>query len=174
MSEIVGGIRARLIYDSIYYWTYEALEALGWFDSGRKHGAIRFDGGSVDADEEIPLNTLALTDEDLWELEAELGSNMSENRWTFYLDFFAESDVLGKEMVHDLRDILGGRMSSIGRDKAHVPVYDYRLATPTIQFYVDIEDLVVDRARDFPKPWQKHWFALRFDVVDSYTDEAAT
>jgi hypothetical protein len=173
VSQIVGGLRARLIRDSTYRWIYDGLAALGWFDAGRRHLPVSFTGKPVDADQEIQFNTVALVDLDTGEYDLELGSNLAEHRTTYYVDFYAESDVVGKELIHDVRDILAGRMSSIGRAHPHVPVYDYRQATPPLAFYVEVEDLVVDRAHDFPKPWLKNWYACRFDIVDHYGDETS-
>lgn len=172
MSTIVGGLRARLIRDSIYHCIYEALANLGWFDTGRQHRAIVFTGTIVDQATEIPLNTIGLSDEDLIESDFELGSTGVETRWTYYVDFFAEDDVIGKHLIHDVRDIVGGRMSSIGRADASIEIFNYTEATPSVFTVVDIENAIVDRAVDFPKAWLKHWYTCRFDVVDHYYDEA--
>ena len=172
MSHPVGGIRERLVLDSIYHTLYDSLEALGWFDSGRKHTAISFTGDATPQDTEIDLNTITLSDEDMDETDLELGSTSVETRWTMYVDFFAENNSIGKAVAGDIRDILGGRMSTIGRDDASIQVLDYRLATPTALFRVHIEDILQDKAHDFPKPWQKHWYTVRFVVYDAYDDEA--
>lgn len=171
MTTIVGGLRARIIRDSLYHMLHDSLDALDWFDAGRRHRPIVFTGTSTDRQTEIALNTLVLSDDNLTETEYELGSNGIESTWTFYIDFYAEDDDVGKHLIHDVRDILGGRMSTIGRTYSNCPVYDYRMATPTIVFTVDLERIIVDRAHDFPKQWQKHWYACRFDVVDAYGDE---
>jgi hypothetical protein len=72
-----------------------------------------------------------------------------------------------------VRDILAGRMSSIDRIAPQITVLDWRQATPTEIFRVELEDFVVDRAKDFPKPYQKFWYACRFTVIDAYGDEAS-
>lgn len=172
MSQVVGGLRARFIRDSIYYMLYDRLADLGWFDEGRHHDPISFTGDEVDREEEIKFNTIALVDEDLSEAEDELGSNLAEHRWQFYVDFYAESADIGKQLINDVRDILGGRMSTIGRDDPSVDIYDLRDATPSIIFRVQIEEISVDRAHDWPKPWLKHWHACAFTIVDHYGDEA--
>jgi hypothetical protein len=172
MSSVVGGLRARLIRDSIYQCIYDALDELGWFDAGRRHRPIIFTGASVANDEEIAWNTIALSDEDLTESDLEMGSTAVETRWAYYVDFYAEDDSIGKHLIHDVRDLLAGRMSSIGRAHARVEIYDYRMATPAPIFSVDLEHIEVSRAHDFPKAWQKHWYACRFDVIDAYDDDA--
>lgn len=169
---VAGGLRARLIRDSVYRMVYDSLEALGWFDAGRQHQAINFTGTETDQHAEIPMNTLALVDEDQSGLDLELGSQLAEFSWTFYLDFYAEDDVIGKHLIYDVRDIIEGRLTAIGRSRPNCVVLDYTLATPTEIFTVDFENVVVDRAHDFPKPWQRHWYACRFTVVDTYTSDA--
>lgn len=166
---VAGGLRARLIRDSVYRCLYDSLEALEWFKPGRAHRPISFTGTIVDESVEIPLNTLALADGDLYEVGLELGSNLAEMRWTFYLDFYAENDVVGKDLINDARDILAGRMHAIGRSHASVMVFDYRVPEPHPElFRVGIEDVEVDRANEFPKPWLRHWYSCRFVVVDAY------
>lgn len=168
MTIVAGGLRARLIHDSLYQMLLAALTDLDWFDSGRQHAAINFIARPVANDEEIPLNTVALVDEDQRAIDEELGSVLAEHRWTYYVDFYAEDDVIGKHLIYDVRDILSGRMPSIGRGDPSLEVLDYRQATPSELFTVEIEDVIVDRAHDFPKPWQRHWYAARFSVVDHY------
>lgn len=171
MPDLVGGYRYRMIRDSLYNCLKDSLADLGWFDDGRPHGPIHFPGRQYHNDEEIPVNTLVLADEDMYEIPVELGSNMVETAWQFYVDFYAESDSLGRIMAHDVRDILAGRMPAIGRTYPHVQVYDYGVATPNPVFFVDIDGIVVDRGRSMPKPWLKHWYTVGFEVIDAYGGE---
>jgi hypothetical protein len=172
MTIIVGGLRAQLIRESIYQCLHGSLSNLGWFDPGRRHKPISFPGVTETNENEIPINRIALNDEDNFGFDLEMGSTAVETRWTYWIDFYAENDSLGKHVIYDVRDILGGRMSSIGRSDASIAVYDYTIATPAEVFKVQIEDVVVDKAHDFPKPYQKHWYACRFTVVDAYHDDS--
>jgi hypothetical protein len=171
MSSVVGGLRAQLIRESVYQCLYESLSDLGWFDVGRRHKPITFPGVTETNENEIPINRISLTDEDRFGFDLELGSTAVETRWTYWVDFYAENDSLGKHVIYDVYDILGGRMSTIGRAHASIVVTDYSLATPVPIFKVQVEDIVVDKAHDFPKPYQKHWYACRFTIVDAYDDE---
>lgn len=168
----VGGQRQRLIFDSFYRMLHDVLEARGWFDSvdGRAQVSMTFE--PVALQEAIAFNTIAVSDEDLTDNEAELGSNFGEIRWTFYVDFFAENRVVGRDLIGDVRDILKGRMESLGRTGPMLPVYDWTQATPTVIFYCEIEDVVVDRAHDYPQPWLSNWYSCRCDLVDYYTSES--
>ena len=161
---IVGGLRARLIRESLFQHIETALGDLGWT-------TIEFLASPKPNDEAIELNTLVLSDEDLIEDQAEMGSLLAEHRWTFYVDFYAADEAIGLHVIRDVKDIVGGRIPSIGVQRPNFPVYDFTQATPPVEFYCDIEDVVVDRAHDFPKPWQKYWYACRFTVVDHYADE---
>lgn len=171
MSNYVGGLRARLIRESVYQETRSALTALGWFDAGRRHLPIAYLDEAVPNNVEVDFNTAALSDESQTQNEEELGSNLAEHRWTFYVDFYGESDALSTHFTHDLRDILAGRFNSIGRTTATIPVYDWTMATPPQIFTVGVEDIVLDRAHNIPTPRRAHWYAVRFDIVDNYADE---
>lgn len=168
----VGGIRARLIRQSLYEMVHDSLTALGWFSPGRQHLPFSFSAYSLqNTQEPIPFNTLALADGDVLSEDQEVGTLLSEFRWTYYLDFYGENDAISLHVTQDIKDILQGRMASIGRAQPNLRVYDYTMATPSAIFTCHIEDVVIDRANDFPQPWKRHWYAVRFDVVDAYADE---
>lgn len=167
----VGGLRARLIKDSVYYTLNAALDALGWYDPARKHAPVTFEGEAQDTATEIPLNTLALSDEAEFSRDLELGSNLAERPWTMYVDLFAESDSLGLHLIRDVKDILEGRMPSIGRDWPAITVMDWTMATPAEIFRVDVEQVRIDRAHNYPHPYLRHWYSCQFQIVDAYNDE---
>lgn len=171
MSNYVGGLRARLIRESTYNMINDSLTALGWYNPGRKHKPVTFHAYPVPADEPVAPNTAALSDEGITETEDELGSQLAEHRWTFYVDFYADSDALGLHFQQDVRAILGGRFNALGRVLPIVDVYDYTQATPPLIFTVQIENIVGDRAHDFPKRHQQFWYAVHFHIVDYYGNE---
>lgn len=170
MSVIVGGLRQRLIKDSLFYVLQDSLTQLGWFDGSRgSHLPINFVPEPHENEDLIPLNTLTMAELDLREDLLEMGSATGvETTWILYVDFYAENNPLGREVINDVRDILAGRIPQIGRDDPSIDVYDYRQATPPKLFSVDLENIMVDRAEGFPKPYQKHWYTCRFDVLDCY------
>lgn len=170
MTIYIGGNRERVISDSLFSLVNTILSDLGWFDAGRQHLPINVVAKEIEPDEEVPLNTLAITEAPTSDTEAELGSNFGEVRTTYYCDFYGENRTIAKMVAHDLRDAFKGRISTIGRSAAVLPVYDYFVATPTIIFYCDLEDVTVDPARGFPHSWQKNWYVVRLDVVDNYGD----
>jgi hypothetical protein len=168
MTVIQGGLRHRLIKDSLFNMLRDSLDTVGWFDTGRSHKPINMIARPVPDDEEIPFNTLALSSGDMEAEDWEIGSMLAEHTWMFYVDFYAENDPLGSHMMGDVRDILAGRFADAGRTRTNFPVYDYRQATPPVEFYCDIDEVFIDRAVDFPRPWQKHWYVCRFMVIDYY------
>lgn len=168
----VGGLRYRLIHDSLYNMLHDALDDRGWFDVVPDRREVTFPTEPQDLTTEIQFNTIGLADGDITDDDAELGSTLGEMRWTFYLDFFAEDRSTGVDFINEVRDILKGRMPSIGRDRAVLPVYDYTLATPTVIFYCDIEDVLVDKAQNVSNSWLKNWYTCRFDLIDSYDSDA--
>lgn len=173
MTEIVGGLRARLVDDSLYYALKTALTTLGWFSGGRQHLPIDFVNEARDPVglPEIALNTLALSGENISDQPGELGSQFSEFTRYYYIDFFAESDALGKHLIGDVKDLLQGRMASAGRSNPIVPVFDWRQATPSLIFQVEVDNVKIDRAHGFPHPWTRHWFSCQFTLTDWYGSE---
>lgn len=174
MTEYTGGLRNRLVSDSVYNLVGYVLDQLGWLDTGRDYRNIELRSEPYEHNVEIPLNSVIVVTTHTTDDDAEMGSNMGEVRTVYYVDFYAENDALGKHLTHDIKDALLGRMPAIGRIGAVLHVRDWTMATPPIIFYCDIENVMVDKAVDFPKAWQKHWWTCRFEIVDTYggpTDE---
>lgn len=174
MTTIVGGTRHRLIKQSLYNMIQQSLTDLGWFQAGRVPFPVSFRSTPIQTDEEVDLNTGVLSTENWDESGSELGSNFGEFSWVAYVDFYAESDSVGQHFIGDIYEIIAGRMSSIGRGRTSFPVYDLRQATPPVAFYCDLEEPMIDRAHDFIKPYQRHWFACRFLIRDAYGDETGS
>jgi hypothetical protein len=160
-----GGLRARLIKDSLYRMLNESLTALGWFDENRNHLPISFPAVPVDDGTEIALNTMSLSDGDVLSSEWEMGSDMKEHQWSFFVDFYAEKSTLGLHVAHDIKAILEGSHPDIGRERPTFSVYG--ATDPDTELFVaHVEDVSVDRAHGFPNPWQKNWYAVTFTVID--------
>jgi hypothetical protein len=168
---LVGGLRVRMLRESLYRMIHSSLDDLGWFSPGRRHEPINFLPKAVDRDVVIPPNTLALSLEDTSDVSTGLGESSVEERISCWLDFYAQDDAIGIELTHDLKDILAGRHPSVGRHDSRFAIYDFRNATPPLLGWADIEWVQVDKAHDFPKAWLKHWYAVSFDVLDVYGPE---
>lgn len=170
MTTVVGGLRARFIHDSFVAMITDALAARSWFDSDRRHLPIVVTTQPYGWDEPIPVNTVTISGEDSVSADAELGSTASDDTWTFYIDFYAENEALGMDVAHDIRDILRGKIPSVGRGRPDLTVLDWREDPPTPLFKCQLEDIVMDRARGFTRPFERYWYAVRCDVVDENYD----
>lgn len=172
MATVVGGLRARYIRESLFRMIEASLMDLGWWDSSHDLTIpLKWEAGPRNQDQQIEQNTATLSDENTTGDEIELGSQLSENVWTMYIDFFADSDALGLHFIRDMQDILRGRFTAIGRNDTVFPVFDYSQATPPIIFYCDIQNVFVDRAHGFLKPWLEHWYSCSFEVIDTYDSD---
>lgn len=171
MTTYVGGLRDRLIHDSLFLMVRDSLTALGWFDPSADYQPITLVPEMLEPNEPIQLNTIAVSASNAGDSDAEMGSNLSENRITYYVDIYAEAEALGAHLKGDVRDILRGKMPSIGRTAPAVAVMDLTQAVPTQIFTCEIENLVIDRAPTFTQPWQRFWWVIRFELVDTYGDE---
>lgn len=168
----VGGLRARLIRDSVYNAINNALADLGWFEASANRAPVTFRPAPCPLDEQVPPNTLALSDENNDAADLELGSALAEFTWSMFVDIYGEDDAVALHLAGDVADILAGRMPSVGRSRPVIDVYDYTLATPVVIFTVEVIEVHKDRAHGYPQPWLRFWRSVPFKVVDSYTDEA--
>lgn len=175
MTDYFGGSRARLIKRSVFELIDNGIRDLGWYDSGRNHLSVRFSPKPVDSletklSQDLKPNLITLTDEDDNEEELEMGSLSMTTSWNFYVDIYAEDSSVGIDLSRDIRDILQGRHdpNRVSEQGPRLQVYDYDLATPVPIFYCDIENVDRGRVKTFVKPWQKFWYLVGFDIVDSY------
>jgi len=170
----VGGLRSRLVKESVYSLIYDGLDELGWFDTNREHEPVEMIPRPLDWNEEARPNLIALSEEDVDELEMELGSNLSEFYWDFYIDVYAEDGSIGMHLAGDIKDILQGRFTSIISVGPVIPVIDYTqtAATPIELFNVNVEEVSMSKVRrDAPKAFQRNWWVIYFKVVDEYATE---
>lgn len=165
---ITGGLRARFLNDSFYNLVKDSLDELGWFDANREHEPLQVLPEAQDFQEPIPFNTVAVSMEDEKDIGGELGSNLTEQEITFYIDLFCESEAILIHLARDIKDILGGRYASIDRTLASFPMYDYTKATPEIFAYGHINRVDVDKPRNFGQPWLKYSRFIRVLVEDTY------
>jgi len=167
----VGGVRIRMIQDNMMRYIEQGLDDLGWFSSGRNHAPIDVRSDPVDWDVEALPNIVSVTIDHSDEMESELGSNLTENRWDFYVDVYCEKESLAIHLTTDIRDLLRGKFSSIGFSQPVLHVFDLTQATPSLIFTCDIEDLSMDKNRFANKPYQSSWWVISFVVVDEYGNQ---
>lgn len=171
MTVLAGGLRTRMIFDNLYTVINGGLSDLGWYGSGRRHQPITTVVEAQDITHVVAVNTLALSDENVATELWELGSTLSQDTRYYYVDFFGESDAVAKHLIGDVRDILLGKLSSIGRTSPTLQVYDLRQATPPLLFECDVVNVRVDRSHDYEHPWLRHWYSIQFALFDYYTND---
>ena len=167
----VGGLRARLIKDNFFNYIHDCLDNLNWLDENRQHLPVTVRATPVEDNEEINRNIVSVVEEDLFSVPQELGSKFNEHIWTFFIDIYAESHAVGLHLATDIRDILQGRMPSVGAITDNFTVYDLSQSTPTELFKCEIEDVTMDRNRSYTKPFRKYWWIIGCNVLDYYGDE---
>jgi hypothetical protein len=161
-----GGLRARLIRDSLEELVRSSLDALGWFDAGRQHAPIRIIEEPNDWDEPIEFNSISVSGGDLVDAELELGSTATEDTWTYYCDCYMEDESVAIAISGDIREALRGKLPDIGRTGPVMDVYDFRDDPPDVIFTCELQNIIVDRGRGFSQPWLRYWFTVRVEIVD--------
>lgn len=172
MTIYVGGLRDRLIHDSLYHYVIGGLTAIGWMDPGRKHSPLVIIPEQKDWEEELALNTITISPAGILDEDWELGSYGKKNTTTYWIDVYGESESLGLQVSGDIRDILRGAFVSLGYGAAEIPVFDYTMATPSQIFYVDVERVRRDRAQNYSKKFQRFLYMVSLDIVDYYSSDS--
>ena len=60
-------------------------------------------------------------------------------------------------------------MSAIGRTGTLFPVYDYE--DNSVMFNCSLENIEINRVRDWDRPYNKYWWIVACQIVDYYTDD---
>lgn len=158
----IGGARDRFIHESIKNNAVDHLTILGWFDSGRQHSPIVVIDEFPDENAEVAPNTLAFSLGDGSGVDLELGNNDESHEMVMFIDFFAESDSVGRHLRGDIYEFF--------RANERQPVFDYdSVGEPQfaqVEILDDIEKRKPDRAVNI---WQKHWYVVSFTILDERT-----
>lgn len=169
---IVGGLRARLLHDSLQLMVQDGLTALGWFDAGRSHLPIRFVRESLDWDEPVTFNLLIVSTSSRKTGFVEVGSDLSEDTVTVSIDIYAQNDSVATDLTNDVRDLLRGRLDN-GAMNGSMPILDLRMATPVAVGNAILMDV---RATRMPSKataaYARHWFGVDVNVIDTYYDSS--
>lgn len=157
---LTGGLRDRMIIESVGNAVVDQLTTLGWFDAGRYHAAITVVDEFPDITTPVQPNTLAISSADTRGAAVEMGSTTQERSIGMFFDFFAESDALARHLIGDIFDFVwkAGRFA----------VYDYSVATPTLEFYAVLNEQTLDQREpeNATNSWQTHWKICSFAVED--------
>lgn len=170
MSTYVGGKRLACIQDSFYRMVSDSMGELGWLTSVPGTRAdVTILAEQINPGTEIRPNQVGISSEDLTDREMELGSNLAENRWDIFIDIFAENEFVGVALAGDVFDILRGKIAAISRTGTAFPVYDY--TDNSIMFNCYLENIEINRIRDWDRPYNKYWWVVACQIVDTYYDD---
>ena len=92
-----GGIRTRMILESVLKAVEADLTTRGWFDDGQFSPISIIDEYPDDSDE-VAVNTIAFSLGDSRTEPTELGGMSEEVIYPIFVDMFAESDGLGRHV----------------------------------------------------------------------------
>lgn len=167
-----GGLRDRLIIESLHKNLHAHLTTLGWFDPTvfsdpvglRQHKPVSMIDEFPDDDENVEFNTIAVSSGDQAGRDFELGSKLEEHEMAIFIDFFAEGDSVGKHLIGDVYEYFRTNDIQTVRDYAGNPL---DLGYPEPLFTVEVLDDIDKRKADkATQEWQKHWYVCSFTVVD--------
>lgn len=173
MTNPVGGKRDRLIYENFAFMVEDSLRALGWMDPTNKlvTKPLEVLAEPEPPNVEVVPNKISIMAEDTLSEGTEMGSNYDNIRWNYYVEIFAENEAVGKHLAGDVRDILKGKISSIGRDIPYLQVLDVELATPVELFWCFIDEVESQRTRSWDSTIRQNWWTVACIVEDTYGNE---
>lgn len=166
----VGGKRLACIQDSFYRMVRDSMDELGWLTSiPGTRADVTILAEQINPGTEIKPNQIGISSEDMSNLDWELGSNLTEDRWDIFIDIFAENEFVGVALSGDIHDILRGKIAAIGRTDKDFPVYDY--ADDSVMFNCYLENIEINRVRDWDRAYNKYWWVVACQIVDYYYDD---
>jgi len=160
MATLTGGLRDRMLLQSVMQDIIDDLTTRGWFNIGREHKPITYVDEYPSETDEVALNTIAFSLGDAKSRATELGSAAEIITVPIFVDMFAESDGLGRHVIGDIHEFVA--------KQGKFDVLDYRQPVPPVEFTV----LLVDGSIERTKPtravnaWQKHWHTVAFVVTE--------
>ena len=128
---VSGGTLYRLLNDSFHLMLEQSLSDLGWFDPNRRHRPVTLLPEPVEDDVHVEPNLVTVSVDEISPKYVELGSTFAEHRVRTYVDIYGESKALALSLMGDIKDIVDGRIVSIGREFPTFSVLDLRAATPS-------------------------------------------
>jgi len=168
LTELAGGLRARLLRDSLILGLKNAMTVLGWFNPGRSHLPLTFYYVEQEWDVEIRPNAVGLFVTYVESFETEVGSNLHTDRLSMRLELYVESSAVAAQAKGDLVAILQGRS---GWTQASFPIYDLRQATPPVLGYGQIGTETIQTSHvtgSVKRSFDMQCHIVSFEVQDTY------
>jgi len=155
-----GGLRDRMVLESILRDIETHLTSLGWFNAGREHKPITIVDEYPSDTDEVALNTIAFSLGDNRSSPTEMGSKAETLYIPIFVDMFAESDGLGRHVIGDVHTHVA--------KQGQFTIYDYSVAVPTAEFTVQVEMASIEKRKPARavNTWQKNWHVVSFVVIE--------
>lgn len=155
---LVGGLRDRMVIESLGNHITEELTTLGWFDAGREHNPIVVTTGFPNDTAEVALNTIAYSVEEAAGRDEEMGTRAEVHETSFFVDFFAQDDSIGWHLSGDVYSFL--------KRNPVLDVFDYATGGDPVDFQVELMEVDRRKPSRAVNAWQRHWFTVSFIAED--------
>lgn len=162
MTIIVGGLRDRLVHQSLCKEIERVLTALGWLGTTSLTHPVNLIFEPVDSKADVPLNTVAIVALDQDGEDAEIGSNLQRKRWSYAIDVYGASESLSVHLAGDISACLVGQVGAVGRLASTIEVRNWTVPTHDLLFLADVEEVHTDRAEDPSVLWRRYWRSIGF------------
>lgn len=147
-----GGLRDRMLIESLGNHIETHLTSLGWFAAGREHSPISITNGFPTDTDDVQLNTIAFSVENARGEDTEMGTNAEVHETAFFVDMFMEDDSVGWHLSGDIYFYL--------KKNRVLDVHDYATVGDPVDFQVEISDVDRRKPPRATNPWQRHWFTV--------------
>lgn len=156
---LVGGLRDRMVIESLSNHITDELTTLGWFDAGREHEPIVVVTGFPNDTDDVELNTIAFSVEEAMGEDQELGSKSEIHQTSFFVDMFMENDSVGWHLSGDVYYFL--------KKNPHLDIFDYSTGGNPVDFQAELMDVDRRKPTRAVSAWQRHWFTVSFIAEDT-------
>lgn len=157
-----GGLRDRMVIESLGNHVETHLTSLGWFAAGREHRPITIVSGFPNDTDEVQLNTIAFSVELAAGDDLEMGSKAENHQTAFFVDMFCEDDAVGWH--------LSGDVYFFFKKNRFLDVHDYNTVGDPVDFRVEIVDVDRRKPTRAVNAWQRHWFTISVVAEDLRTN----
>jgi len=158
-----GGLRDRMIHESLGRHIETDLTTRGWFDAGRDHAPIIVITGFPNDTDEVEINTIAFSVEDATGEDLEMGSLSEVHQTAFFVDMFMEDDAVGWHLSGDV-------YSFVRKNAASLDVFDYSQGGDPVDFTVSLIEIQRRKPTRAVNSWQRHWFTVGLIAEDFRTN----
>lgn len=153
-----GGLRDRMVVESVRKHIVDHLTTLGWFDTNREHSPLVVVSGFPDGND-VAINTVAFSVEVASGLDLEMGSHAEEHDTQMFIDMFMENDSVGWHLSGDIYFFL--------KKNRVLDIFDFSQTLDPVDFKADIEHVDRRKPARATQAWQKFWHTVSFSVVDT-------